>query len=262
MGGDGRMGGGLPWGWWLRATAAGLEDEQGRVWRSVRQAFWEGELRFPASQFAAEQHELLLRVLASIELRWAGGAERRHDLFAGEMEWWRFYQCWLASLGLLDMSVREGGSVSPLDARLSDEGLSVLRMLQATRDPAWVDLPFPEVLAAVTAARRGLADEARERALKAFETGVGRRRHVFAREHVGRTHLVTLTSISAGPGASMPLRRVVWTQPFTDPLARDDLFGWIALRVDRWDDWGAIAGSKGGNVLTNHIFALYVASEE
>lgn len=37
----------LPWGWWLRADATGVEDEQGRRWKSVRDAFWRGRLGFP-----------------------------------------------------------------------------------------------------------------------------------------------------------------------------------------------------------------------
>ena len=84
---------GLPWGWWLRASGGQLEDEHGRRWSSVRDAYWRGHLGFPASHVADEQQELLLRALASIDRRWDSGIERRDDLFGGDFVAWRFHQC-------------------------------------------------------------------------------------------------------------------------------------------------------------------------
>nr|WP_209023279.1 hypothetical protein [Sphingomonas jejuensis] len=250
-----RHSGELPWGWWLRVRGGEIEDEDGRTWSTVRDAFWEGELGFPDVHFAPEQHELMTRVLTAIDGRWLLGDERRHDLFGGDMLFWRFYQCWLGSIGMLDTAHRTSFGTAPLEAPLSPEGRSVMLMLQATREPAWERMPMAEVVEAVAAAGRG-ADGGREAALREFERSVGFRRHVFARERVGRTHLVTLTGIAAE--ARMPTMRVSWSQAFTDETGRDDLFAWLARRVDRWDDWGRLAHGRGADALTRHLLGLIV----
>lgn len=138
----------LPWGWWLRAVGGAVEDAEGRRFAGVRQAFWQGQLGFPPTHLVSEQLELLLRVLAAIDHYWIGSEERKHDLFGGDMLFWRFYQCWLSSVGLIG----GGERVDPLSAGLSDEGRSVLAMLQVTREPDWFEVPSDAVLAAVRAA--------------------------------------------------------------------------------------------------------------
>jgi hypothetical protein len=240
----------LPWGWWLRVVGSSIEDSQGRRWNSVRQAFWEGELGFPPTHVVPEQLELLLRVLTAIDRHWVTADESKHDLFGGDMLFWRFYQCWLSSVGLLGPDPR----VDPLSAALSDEGRSVLLMLQATREPAWIPLPFAAVIDAVRGADRTAADDQRERALRAFEQGVTRLPHLFARESVHTRQLVTLTGLDTV--ARMPMRKVVWSLSFPEARARDDFFAWLAERVDRWEDWGKIAYSKGADALTQHLLGL------
>lgn len=247
-----RHSGDLPWGWWLRARELGLEDDSGRTWRTVREAFWVGQLGFPAIHLAGEQQELMTRVLTAIDARWLAGAEHKHDLFAGDMMFSRFYLCWLASIGMLDPAAK----ARTLDAPLSPEGKSVMLMMQATREPDWEDLPMTEVVNAVASAKRGEADAARERALTVFERSVAHRRHVFARERVGRSHLITLTGIATD--ARMPTRRVAWSQSFAEDQHRDDLFAWIAERVDRWDDWWDLAYRQGGDALTQRLLMLVV----
>lgn len=216
----------LPWGWWLRVRDGVLEDEDGRTWRSVREAFWQGELGFPEVHFVPEQHELMLRTMSSFAHAWSEGSESMHDLFGGDMLFWRFYMCWLASIGMV-------GRSSPLEGGLSAEGRSVLMMLRATREPAWERLPMSEVIDTVASSMRRPDDDGREQSLQGFERSIGLRRHVFARERVGRSHLVTLTGFASGPGARMPTLRVTWSQAFTDPSVRDDLFAWLAVRVER-----------------------------
>jgi hypothetical protein len=249
-----RQSGDLPWGWWLRADRAALHDDEGRTWRSVRDAFWQGHLGFPDVHFAPEQHELLLRVLSAIDARWLGSEETQHDLFAGDMMFWRLYQCWLFSIGLLEATERH----DPLHAPLSALGRSVLLMLRATREPAWEELPMQDVIDAVASARSADTDGWRERVLQAFERQVALRRHVFARERVGHLHVVTLTGISSA--ARMPTRRVMWSQTFADERVRYDLFAWLAQRVDRWDDWGQMAYGSGANALTKHLLMVLVAT--
>ena len=243
----------LPWGWWLRVKDHGLEDEDGRSWETVREAFWEGHLGFPSTHLVGEQLELLTRVLNATDRRWFDFTENRDDLFDGNMRFWRFYMCWLASVGMLQVNER----TPPLEAPLSDLGRSVLAMLQATREPAWVDLPFGAVMDAIVRPGRGAADDAREQALRSFEREAARLPHVFAREMVGRRPSITLTGL--GVQARMPVRRVIWSQSFGGEKARDDFFGWLAARVDRWEDWGGIAYSKGAAALTQHLLGLVVS---
>lgn len=250
----------LPWGWWLRADRDGFVDDDGQVWNSVRDAFWEGELGFPPVHFAPEQHELMLRAMTAINSGWHGVAERRHDVFDGDMMFCRFHHCWLASIGMLDTSPEGGGTSlwpNALSAGLSALGRSVLMMLQATREPEFERLPMAAVMAAVTAAR-GLDAAARERALLLFEREVGFRRHVFAREKVGTRHLVTLTGITVG--ARMPTRAVLWSQTFADAVSRDDMFAWLADRVHAWDEWGELAYRKGADALTRHLLSVIVGT--
>ncbi|WP_394653105.1 hypothetical protein [uncultured Sphingomonas sp.] len=242
----------LPWGWWLRAGPDGFEDANGHIWQSVRDAFWEGELGFPPVHFAPEQHELMLRAMNAVQEGWFG-RENRYDLFGGDMLFWRFYLCWLASIGIIEASHGR----TALDAPLTPLGRSVLLMLQATCEPEFERLPMPAVIAAVTADKGPDADT-RERALLAFERAVGFRRHVFARENVGTQYLVTLTGIKVG--ARMPTRHVAWSQAFADAKSRDDLFAWAAERVHRWDDWGELAYRKGADALTRHLLAVIVGT--
>lgn len=242
-----------PWGWWLRVRAGVIEDADGRQWRDVRQAFWEGHLGFPSTGHARERSELLLRVLASIERHWIGPEETERDLFCGDMLFWHFYQGWLASIGLVE-DRRGANSFTP---PLTDEGRSVLLMLQSTRVPEWINLPFGAVLEAVRRADRTEADDERERALRIFERAVTDLPYLFARETINGRHLVTLTGLDTG--SRMPLRKVVWSLSFPADRVRDDFFGWLADRVNRWADWGELAYSKGADALTQHLLGLFAA---
>lgn len=167
---------------------------------------------------------------------------------------WRFYMCWLASIGLTETSAR----VTALSAPLSDLGRSVLAMLQATREPGWAPLPFRDVKKAVRSAGATEADESREAALTAFEREVALLPYVFAREQVHHSHVLTLTGVRSE--ARLPLRRVMWSQSFPAPKARDDFFAWIAERVDRWEDWGELAYRRGADALARHFLTLLVAT--
>jgi len=242
----------LPWGWWLRTSRGALEDEQGRRWYSVRDAYWQGHLRFPPNGAAPEQQELLFRVLCAVDRRGSSRRETMHDLLGGDLMFWRFYQCWLGSVGLLEVA----GGNTVFGAPLSAEGRSVLLMLQATRYPEWIDLPFAGIADAVEGREGGPADQARETALRTFEQSVVGRRHVFARERVGGSHVVTLTGL--GTGARMPVRRVMWSHPFARAEVRDDFFAWLAERVDRWDAWGDLAYGSGAPTFTQRLLTLFL----
>lgn len=241
-----------PWGWWLRSVGQVLADPQGRQWSSVRDAYWQGHLGFPPTHVAPEQHELLLRVLRSLDRPRGDGVERRHDLFAGDPLFWRFYMCWLSTVGLTARDHRQWS----FDVGLTDEGRSVLAMLEATREPGHAVLSFMAVLETVRAAGRTDADDAREEALRSFERGVVRMLYLFAREDLAGRPVVTLTGLA---GSRMPLRRVMWSLSFADADVRDDFFAWLAGRADRWEDWGAMAYGKGADALTSHLLGLLAA---
>lgn len=250
----------LPWGWWLRVRGSRIEDEQGRHWRSVRDAFWEGQLGFGDDRFAPEQLELMLRVLSQTKPNRTGEVENRYALFSGDMVFWRFYMSWLQSIGMLARTSASGMPLTPNEAALTPEGQSVLLMLRATREPEWENLPMEEVVAAVTASHRGAKDQEWEDHLQTFEAAVGFRRHVFARERIGRSPTITLTGLATGHEARMPLRRVIWSMVFDDEIVRDELFAWLATRIEQWDHWGGLAFRKGAAALTQHLLSLFVAS--
>ncbi|HEX7820251.1 MAG TPA: hypothetical protein VF463_06490 [Sphingobium sp.] len=244
-----------PWGWWLTAQRDGFVDDDDRRWSSVRDAFWQGRLKFPPAHFADEHHELLLRVLTSLDNRLVGEVEGRHDLFLGDMMFWRFYMCWLVSIGLTE---EPGHRSTALESGLTAEGRSVMMMLHATRDPDWVDLPMSDVIDAARASGWDEAHAAREGALKGFEAEAVHLPWVFSRHRVGESFLVKLTGIARD--ARMPTRRVIWTQSFSDEKVRDDFFAWLASRVERWEDFGGLAYRRGADALTAHLFALFVAA--
>lgn len=258
---DSHWAGELPWGWWLRSRDGALEDEDGRRWKSVREAFWQGELGFADVHFAEEQHELLLRVLSSKDAGRFGRVESQHDIFGGDLTFRRFYLCWLASIGMLGKAEGVFNRNDPFSVGLSPAGRSALMMLRATRNPAWEPLPMTEVIDAVIESDRGDAERARDDALQTFEASIGLRRHVFARERIGASHLITLTSMEAGTGARMPVRRVTWSISFCEPASRDHLYAWLAARIGRWDDWGQMAYRKGADVFSQHLLSLLVASQ-
>ena len=118
-----------------------------------------------------------------------------------------------------------------------------------------------EVVEGVVTTRGTGTTAERERTIRQFEQAVGLRRHTFARERVGRSHLVTCTALQAGSHARMPVRRVTWSITFLEGEPRDNLFAWLAGRVDRWDDWGEMAYQKGAEALTQHILSLLVSHE-
>lgn len=250
-----------PWGWWLRLDGGQFHDDQGRRWRSVRDAFWRGHLKMADVHYADEQQELLLRVLASIDGRGLLRGTPSVDLFGGDAMMWRFYLCWLSSIGMLEMSKdsRLFLPTTPLEAGLSEEGRSVLLMLQLTRQPEWEPLPMREVVEAIAQSCRTDEDRQREEALRAFEHAVGRRRWTFAREHLPGSFLVTLTGLDAL--ARMPTMGVMWSLSFNEVRHRDELFAWIAMHVDRWDDWGERAYRRGADDLTRHLLSMILAGE-
>lgn len=71
--------------------------------------------------------------------------------------------------------------------------------------------------------------------------------------------MITLTGLQVGHPARMPTRRVTWSLSFDSRAVRDDLFAWIATRVEHWDRWGDVAYRKGAEALTQHLLGSIIA---
>ena len=81
----------LPWGYWMVSSGAvpgepPLIDENGREWRSVREAFWVGRLGMPSihAAWANEIMEFMASYLAIIDGRFVAREERVQDVFLGD----------------------------------------------------------------------------------------------------------------------------------------------------------------------------------
>lgn len=255
----------LPWGYWLVANGERpgwppLEDEDGRGWDSVRQAFWQGRLGMPhvGDEAMTESLEFLLSVLAILDRRIIGLEERAMDIFDRNWGMSRFYAQWLHSQRLIDPSGMSGVS---LEGPLSPEGRAILVMLASTRTPA--DAPLPIGMSWISA-HRGL-DHGFERA--DVEELVSRQEvHAQALDYrmvrveiAGRPALRML-----GPDVrpSIPRRRTVWSMVYPDYYARDRFYLWAHERIDRWEHWGGMAGREGAAALSAHLLALQFCDRE
>ena len=68
--------------------------------------------------------------MTAINARWFG-TESKQDVFGGDMMFWRFYQCWLASIGMVENS----NGRDFLDGGLTSLGKSVLMMARRASAP-------------------------------------------------------------------------------------------------------------------------------
>ena len=61
------------------------------------------DLTRPAARAALWLSLWTAAVMTAINARWFG-TESNHDVFGGDMMFWRFYLCWLASIGMVETS--------------------------------------------------------------------------------------------------------------------------------------------------------------
>lgn len=244
----------LPWGHWLRLDGTNgntLVDEDGREWRSVREAFLEGRLRMPPHGGGAEFLELLLVVLTAKARRNMSPQEAVIDIFAGNHLFRTFLLDWMTIERMLNPDQRNW-----YQAPLTCEGASIMLMLAVTRPPVVASMRVGTVsFRTLVAAGRGvLPGEERRKAVEAVTRGGGT---TFLRRDVAGKPTIALTCRDAeGP---MPLIRTVWSQSFHDDHARDAFFDWLCERLDRWQAWAEIAFRSGGAALTAHFLSLLAA---
>lgn len=241
----------LPWGYWLQADEDGyppLRDEQGNPWNSVRDCLWRGRLRMAdGSRWEVEnQLEFLLALLAAIDRRIVHVEEKVVDLFQGAWNLHAHYSLWLDGAGLTT-----GG----LTGSLTAEGRAILVMLASTRSAQ--SAPVPIGLPVLTPGRgldRGETREERGRVLASQEAFARDLPFRFVRASISRQPAIKLTGIEIGE--NIPLTRVLWSMRFPDDHARDRLFAWLSHRLDRWQEWGALAERHGAQALSDHLLQL------
>lgn len=251
--GDGRHPA-LPWGYWLTSIGKApgeppLVDEDGRVWKSVRQAFWVGRLGLPDWVDARMTPfvEFMMCYLAIVDGRFVSRQERVRDIFLGDGHFETFFGAWLEASGL----------VSRHRSELTAEGRAALMMLIATRTLedaaddvglAWID------------ARRGSAGPAERTAaadmVRESETVAARMAHRFAVDDLAGLPAVKLIGLRIT--REIPVRSTVWSisWPDRDRHARDRFYLWLLERIDRWDDWSALVAAHGSRALTEHLMRL------
>ena len=138
-----------PWGSWLlpirgeRGIEA-LEDQYGRRWKGVREAFWVAELHMCGCS-----HEIVNQQLEHLGNVLTACSEPMHDrtplsssFEEGDSIHFMLYMHWLSAAGFI------GHGDTPFDqVRLSDHGRSVLEMIRLTMpENPWHQAPrwFPE----------------------------------------------------------------------------------------------------------------------
>lgn len=252
----------LPWGYWLTSTGdtehvSWLLDEEGRRWRSVREALWVSRLRmapFGRTELMHEELEYLLAILVAIDRRIIGTEECARDYF----ESWddsRFYGAWMQGHKLI-----EPNPGCELNGSLSPEGRAILVMLASTRRP---DDRFMPIGLPTLRRWHGLNvatdEETRETIIAAQEVAAQHLRYRFVRDDIGR--LPALVLLGDGLGPNLPIRRKLWSMTFPDLYARDRMYLWLHERLDRWHDWGERAYHAGARSLSEHLLQVRFCDE-
>lgn len=244
----------LPWGYWLISTSEipgqpPLTDEDGREWRSVREAFWTSRLGLP-SDFSVHSDrilEFMMSYLAIVDHRFVEPEERVSDIFQGDRNLDSFFSYFLTAAGLLES--RYG--------KLTPEGRGVLQMLIATRsvDHASEQIGLEWIIANRTVTGRDEKQSAAE-AVSRREQVASRLLHRFATDTIDGMPCVKLIGLRITQ--EIPVRSTLWSMswPVGDQYARDRFYLWLLERIDRWDDWSAIVTEDGVRALTEHLMKL------
>lgn len=244
----------LPWGYWMVSSGAvpgdpPLIDENGREWRSVREAFWVGRLGMPSIYvaWANEVMEFMASYLAIIDGRFVAREERVQDIFSGDGHFEHFFGTYLITAGLVDAG----------NKRATPEGRAVLSMLIATRtrDDAAEDVGLDWIIANRTVSSHSERMAAAEQ-VERRERVAARMAHRFATDTIGGDPAVKLIGLRIT--IEIPVRSTLWTMTWSDgdQFARDRFYLWLLERIDRWDDWSDMVMRYGARALTEHLMKL------
>ncbi len=245
---------GLPWGYWLISSTSNpggspLIDEDGKIWQSVREAFWVDRLGFPPKQFTRSQHvlEFIASYLAIADGRFVEPKEHIFDIFRGDRHLAEFFKLFLTVAGLL--SGAQGG--------LTPEGRAVLMMLIATRTEGDADdeVGMRWIVANQTVEGRRERDDAARR-VQIDEQVAARMLHRFTTDTIGGMPAIKLIGLRIT--REIPVRSTMWsaTWPVGHDHARNRFYAWLVERIDRWDDWSAMVIADGARALSEHLMKL------
>lgn len=250
-----------PWGHWMRIEAGShdvrLIDDDGTVWKSLRDALFYGRLGFPwvmnpGGRDPARDVELE-RLLAYLLLKMGDHPDRKAStsgLFDRGPDFFRFYTYWLAGTGL----IAGGYNGSPYDARVTPEGRSIAAMLLATRPPeAMAYHPGLEAMATVAEDAEEIS-RAQFQSARKFAMGMP---YLFVSEPLHRLPAISL--LYKDPVSRMPIVRTIWAQTFEDVESRNLMFEWMKGRLPLWNKWGEMARTEGAAILTQRLFSLFLA---
>ncbi len=246
----------LPWGSWFRLEPRPHHDpvlvdpETGREWSDIRQAFWVGRMRGELEFGGAprDKLELLRATLAAVVRRDLHEASVIDDLFGGSSAFAGWYVHWLRSEGLIRLKGSGRVAIAP-------EGLSVMRMLAATRPGARGDgsgEPNVQDLSEL-----GLGPEPLEIRLERLERRAAQWDAAFLRRRIGPKHAVVLSRRGSGP---LPVHQVAWTLAFDDEDQRDAFYDWLCARLDRWPAWCDLLRGDTATHLTHHLLLVMAGS--
>ncbi len=247
----------LPWGYWLvsRGKVPGdppLADDDGKVWISVRHAFWTGRLGLKWS-LSDPTLEFIGSYLAILDRRFVDEEERVQDIFQADRHVAEFFDAFLTSAGL----------ITNQHDRVTPEGRAVLAMLISTREMADAQnsVGMDWILANRSVASREDRANAAERVKRAEEVAE-RMLYRFTTRKIGNFACVSLIGLHITD--EIPLRSTLWSMywPVADTYARDQFYLWLVERIDRWDYWSEMVSQKGARALTEHFMKLAFCDRE
>lgn len=249
----------LPWGYWMVSSGSvpgepPLIDEDGREWRSVREAFWIDRLGLPSihSGWMNGIMGFMASYLAIADGRFVAPEERIRDIFQGDGHLDQFFRAYLLAVGL----------VNDIDGRPTPEGRAALLMLIATRtqEDAGEAVGLEWIVANRTVAdrseRMSVAKEVERR-----ERVAARMAHRFATDTIDGMPVVKLIGLRITQ--EIPIRSTLWSMswPEGDRYARDRFYLWLLERIDRWDAWSEMVSEDGTRALTEHFMKLAFCEE-
>lgn len=227
-------------------------DAEGNRFSTLREAFWRGRLNMPGygTSVAEEILETMQAALAAKAFHNVPGKNEATDIYDGSSRFFRFVTHWIQAEGLSLVSEKDG---SPFDGEISEDGKSVLLMLDATRpaDRALLRAGRTSIAALAAAVEAATVDRDRIETLETISAGWPSR---FVRVEIGGKPAI---SLRCRPNQlKVPINRTVWSLSFMEEHSRDVMFEWICDHVDRWDDWAEKAYRSGGAELTRRMLVM------
>jgi len=232
-------------------TTTPFVDAHGNRFRSIRDAFWRGRLGMGdhSREITEAIMETIHAALVARAFHRRLGKSEATDIYGGSIPFGRFVFQWLYSLGF----IADRGSGDPAHGEVSEEGMAVIRMLEATRPVNLALQPLGRTsVAALNDAIDG-PEVGEERRMRVEEVSAG-----WPSRFVRRTiaDKPTIVLVCHPEERSMRVKRTVWTLTFGNETIRNDTFDWLCDHVDRWDEWARTAYRGGGAALTRHLLTI------